>query len=215
MSLLDDILPEKSHEDVRATIQSDAERIEEDPFENNYVIRIRCRIKCDGRFGKNTVKKGNEICRYIEDIFYSWDSDFRLLKTRSTTMINHVTAATFVISLVIGFNKRQQINQIMKMLLKVSICIVHFKPEEGFRITITDPRIGYEKNRISAYKLFNADTYRFLLVKFNAFPSNHVKVPRSVRRPYYVIQKYYDKNKIDDSDEHFIPYIPNENEIRK
>ena len=202
MSLLDNISQEKSHDDVRQNILNNIEYLEEN-FEHNFVLRVRCKIEFND---KSSVKKGNEVCRYFEDVF-EHSLYFRLIRTRSTTMINHITAATYVFALVIGFNRRPTRNTTMKFLMLISTAIIHFRPLNGFTFTITDLNKDYEKHRISGNKLFNFDVWQYISKQFDIIDNVHRRTPMTILRPHKTISNYYEKNNIDDSDIHFIPEL--------
>ena len=200
MSLLDNISQEKSHDDVRQNILHNIEYSEE-KFDHNFVIRIRCKIEYNS---KSSTKKSNEVCRYLEDVF-EHSLYFRLIKTRSTTMINHLTAATYVFALVIGFSRRPTRNTTMKLLMLISTAIIHFKPLNGFSFTKTDLDTVYKKHCISGNKLFNFDVWQFISKQFSVIDNVFHRTPMTILRPHKTISNYYDN--INDSDDHFIPEL--------
>ena len=204
MSLLDNILPEKSHDDIQKVMQDKASSSEEEiEYEHNFAIRITSKVVCDAMKKGVTVEKGKEICDYFEMVFEgaSW---FKLLRTRSTVKVNCIDSAILTTTLIIGYNGRPHYLSVFKLLMTISTAMLHYNLKTGITITISDLNYHNDKHRISARKIFDAPVILFILNKLYADKINVLKLPDSIKHPYKTVCDYYQKNNIRD-DDHYIP----------
>ena len=204
MSLLDNILPEKNHDDIQKMIQQEASSSEaEIEYEYGFAIRVTSKVVCDAMKKGATVAKGKEICDYFETIFLdaSW---FKLLRTRSTVKVNCIDSAILTTTLIIGYNGRPHYISVFKLLMSISTAMLHYNLKTGITITISDLNHHNDKHRISARKIFDAPAVLFILKKLYADKINVLKLPDSIKRPYKTVCDYYQKNNIRD-DDHYIP----------